>query len=404
MADDGAKKNENKAPNMENIFEAMSEVFEIAENDILLTMNEELYKGFNLDNWKIYQLSRKRYLKEKLNRELEGVQDKQIQQIHNAASLMNAKNVKFTRDLINKTEEANKYLIRSALMTFEKSVNKIYKLSKTQPLRDAIVDIVDKNVDIGLKTVDTKSGRTWGYKEYMEMSVRTNIHNEIVEQQLSIGEETGQVFYICNSFGDCADDHAPYQGKIYYNKDFENFKIKEEVKEQIRKVIKKKKMLSYQDISDGTITYTTNTGKQRGVYLCTRPNCRHRMFPLTLNQVLENTPTELLNKFKLKLGTYKDDKYEASQELRYCERNIRKYKFNLKTMQELKKKDGSNNEINKNIRKYSYLVRKWTDRADEVVQLNKSFLKRDKRREERRVILNDLGVRYEKGVDIDDLK
>ena len=109
MADDGAKKNENETPNMENIFEAMSEVFEIAENDILLTMNEELYKGFNLDNWKIYQLSRKRYLKEKSNRELEGVQDKQIQQIHNAASLMNAKNVKFTRDLINKTEEA-KYL------------------------------------------------------------------------------------------------------------------------------------------------------------------------------------------------------------------------------------------------------------------------------------------------------
>ena len=60
--------------------------------------------------------------------------------------------------------------------------------------------------------------------------------------------------------------------------------------------------------------------------------------------------------------------------------------------------------MNKKIRKYSYLVRKWTDRADEVVQLNKSFLKRDKRREERRVILNDLGVRYEKGVDIDDLK
>lgn len=401
MADE--KKEENKTPNLDSILDAMSEIYEIAENDILLTMNEELYKGLSLDNWKLYQLSRKRYLIEKLNREIQGVQDKQIQQIHSAASLMKVKNVKFTRDLINKTEEANKYLIRSALLTFEKSVNKIYKLSKTQPLRDAIVDIVDKNVDIGLKTIDTKSGRTWGYKEYMEMSVRTNIHNEIVEQQLSIGEETGQVFYICNSFGDCADDHAPYQGKIYYNKDFENFKLKADIKDEIRKVIKQKKLLSYQDISDGTIAYTTNAGKQRGVYLCTRPNCRHRMFPLTLNQVLKNTPNELLNQFNLKLGTYKDHKYEASQELRYCERNIRKYKFNLKTMQELKKIDGANKVINENIRKYSQLIGKWTERADEVVRLNKSFLKRDKRREERRVILNDLGVRYEKGIDIDNI-
>lgn len=397
------KKDENKTPNLDSIFDAMSEIYEIAENDILLTMNEELYKGLTLDNWKLYQLSRKRYLIEKLNREIQGVQDKQIQQIHSAASLMKVKNVKFTRDLINKTEEANKYLIRSALLTFNKSVNKIYKLSKTQPLRDAIIDIVDKNVDIGLKTIDTKSGRTWGYKEYMEMSVRTNIHNEIVEQQLSIGEETGQVFYICNSFGDCADDHAPYQGKIYYNKDFENFKLKAEIKDEIRKVIKQKKLLSYQDISDGTISYTTSTGKQRGVYLCTRPNCRHRMFPLTLNQVIENTPSELLNQFKLKLGTYKDHKYEASQELRYCERNIRKYKFNLKTMQELKKINGANKVINENIRKYSQLIGKWTERADEVVRLNKSFLKRDKRREERRVILNDLGVRYEKGINIDSI-
>lgn len=391
----------NVPPNPDDVIEVVGEIFEIGENDLLLKVNNELYKGLTLEeNWKEYQLSRKRQMKEMLLREKNKIENKEIAQTIKACEMLNQKDVKFIKKQINEIKKNNKYLIESALATYENSVKKIYKLSKQQDLRKAIVDVIENNVDIGLKTV-SHNGKKWGYKEYMEMSVRNSIHNEIVNQQLDMSIETKQIFYICNTFGNVANDHAAFQGKIYYNEAWESFGLKDEIYEKVRNLIRDKKLISYQAITDGTHKYIDAYGKERGVYLCTRPNCRHRMFPITIDQALNMSTKDLIDKFKLNLyGNKSKVKTENTQYLRYCERNIRKYKFQVKQLQDLYNKDKTNLEVLEKLNRKKELVSKWDDEAEYTVKKSKGYLRRDFRREERRVILNDLGVNYEKGIDL----
>ena len=85
------------------------------------------------------------------------------------------------------------------------------------PLKEAIFKQTQEGIDKGIK-IRTKRGNM-GYKEYMEMAVRTTIQNEIGEQQLKFNVDAKVVFYISNVFQDSADDHADYQGKYYYDEE-----------------------------------------------------------------------------------------------------------------------------------------------------------------------------------------
>ena len=50
--------NENKptTPDMDTVYESLREVYEIAENDIVIHTNLELFQDLNNKNWKKYQL------------------------------------------------------------------------------------------------------------------------------------------------------------------------------------------------------------------------------------------------------------------------------------------------------------------------------------------------------------
>ena len=82
-----------------------------------------------------------------------------------------------------------------------------------------------------------KNGARVGYKEYMEMNVRTTLQQNIGEKQLELGKEANVVFYICNTYADCADDHADYQGKIYYDDRYGSYNLVPAIKDLVKRHI-----------------------------------------------------------------------------------------------------------------------------------------------------------------------
>lgn len=316
--------------------------------------------------------------KPSLARELKSRIENAINLINRA--IFNAKKIHPFDDkkILVQVDEKTKSLYTAAMKLYESSVVRIKRLRKNIPLRQAIF----KQTQIGLDSavrIATRRG-TMGYKEYMEMAVRTNISTEIGEQQLKLNAEAKVVFYLSNVFRDSADDHAKYQGKYYYDKRYLSYGFKKETLEQIKKLINKYKMLSIQD------------ARNKPPYLTTRPNCRHRLTPVSLKRVSENSPTKSVDDFKMSTGSYKKSNTKDVSRQRYLERGIRKYKARSQENQKLFEQTGDE-AYQLQSKKDNVLVRKWQKELRSLIK-NNNNLERDYRRETRNIIVNDLGVRY----------
>lgn len=363
-----------------DIFEAMNELYESVQNNLILICNKQLFKNLKSKNWKDIQLSKQsiKELKELLNTKAK----KMLEDIEESTlNAFKVAGIKPGKTLVATNKKVMGVLIGSARQYYKGMVTKIWRLHKTDDLYDDIL----RNSKIGFENglAITTGGRNYEYKAFMEMKVRTTISNQIVEQQMELNEETQNVFFIVNSFADCADDHKHLQGKIYYDDRYKAFALPKEVKEQITNIINQKKLMSMQDAIE------------KPNWLTTRPNCRHRFVPITIEQALGDT-NALLEKLKLKKGTYKDWKYELSQELRYIERTIRKHKATLNYYEQIYK-TGQNSKVLPYIKKYKDLVKKWQKKARLLVEKANSRgydLERDYRKETRKVIVKDLGVKY----------
>lgn len=362
-----------------DIFEAMNELYESAQNNLILICNKQLFKNLKNKNWRDIQLSHKS-IKE-LNKLLEKKGEELLEEMQESTlNAFKVAGVKPDKTLLATNKKAMGVVIGSARQYYKGSVSKIWRL-KTDDLYSAILEQSKQGIEKGLPIKINK--RNYEYKSFMEMQVRTRISHQIVEQQMELNLDTQNVFFIVNYFGDCADDHKHLQGKIYYDNRYKSFTIPKEVKEQVEKIINQKKMMSMQK------------AQEEPHWLTTRPNCRHRFVPITIEQATGNT-NALLEKMKLKKGTYKDQNYQDSQELRYIERTIRKHKAQLNQCEELYK-DEPTEKLEKDIKYYRKLVKKWQKKARDHIEAakNRGFtLERDYRRETRKVIVKDLGVKY----------
>ena len=180
-----------------------------------------------------------------------------------------------------------------------------------------------KGVENGVKVV-YKDGKQFTWKAYMEMNVRTTIQQEMTEHQIKAGASIGQVFYICDSFADCAPDHADYQGKIYYNAD-------SQISEEAQKYIEENNIQSMQEVINNK------------PFLTSRPNCRHNFHLIPESEVLSSTANKILENEGLKYGNYKGSNYEALQKQRYNERQIRKWKLEEENTKRIEKETGIKN-------------------------------------------------------------
>ena len=270
--------------------------------------------------------------------------------------------------LIDTTIKINERLYKSALKQYTSGLLKVKRLSKSEDLKESIEKVTKEGIENGLKI--NAGGRTWSYKTYMEMNARTTIQHEIGDRQLESGKGN-VIFYICDFFADCADDHKDFQGKVYYDERWESWGVNNP--ELIKAKIKEQKMLSFQHVRDNE------------PYLTTRPNCRTRLNTISITAVMNKSPKTILKEKQLTRGSYKPKNYKATQEQRYNERMIRKYKERSSMNEEL----GNKEQVIESKR----LVSKWQRIQRDHLKANPN-LQRDYRRESNKILINDLGAKY----------
>ena len=364
----------------DEIAETLRELYESTENQMLSTVNNTLVEPIKPgENFKAEQLAKKERLKKLLTSESEKASKLLDSVTKNAAKMAGIS----PKTIQQENGKNGRLLLESALSYFVQSAISITRLERTKPLYEAIFEQTQQGIENGLP-ITTKSGRQWGYKEYMEMNVRTTIQHEIQEKALKAGTDAGVVFFLCNSFSDCANDHKDYQGRIYYNRDYKSFNLTDDAMEEIGAFIRAKQMLSIQEVQDGD------------PWLSTRPNCRHKFSGISIEQALGTNPKVLLKALKLETGTYKPENYEDMQRQRYNERQIRYYK-NRKNLNESSRElvdRGSEMDrlYRQQITKDNIIVKRWQMKQRNLLESNPN-LDRDYRRETRSILLNDLGAR-----------
>jgi hypothetical protein len=80
---------------------------------------------------------------------------------------------------------------------------------------------------------------------------------------------------------DCAEDHLPYQGKLYYDRFWRRYVTDPEARKTVLEIIKARGLRSMQWVIN------------RPVWLITRPNCRHFFRQISIADAIGNVPSIL---------------------------------------------------------------------------------------------------------------
>ena len=266
------------------------------------------------------------------------------------------------------------------------NINKIKVSIGKDPRITTLYDGILRQTQMGIENspkIRYSNGRDMQFNSYMNMNVRTTFQQVANEMQEEAGKEAGLIFWLCSSHGDCANDHADYQGKIYVDEDWESM-VGQKDFDKVYDYIRANGVKTKQEIENDE------------PYLCTRPNCRHYFMPLSIEEVLGSTTKELLKDKNMIKGTYDSEKYQALQKQRYEEREIRKYKQRQEQNELALKKlpNGEEKEkMQKQIMKDKKLVKNHQSKVRTLVK-EKPYLDRDYDRENPRIVVNDLGVRF----------
>ena len=237
---------------IDDLVDIITEEYSRIENTFLIRNNQQLIKYVeNPAKWKAEQIAHRNAYKKELVREAQNrlpilnakaekvlllsyqEVDKDIIKISETEIEVNEKFKDEIegriKELRQKNELAVKVLANESFKTYERTVRLISYTSNADNLFEVIKRQMPKGIENGIK-VAYKNGRQVAWKSYMEMDTRTTLQTETSARQIEAGAMAGQIFYICDSFADCAKDHADYQGKIYYN---EQAKLTKEAEDYI---------------------------------------------------------------------------------------------------------------------------------------------------------------------------
>lgn len=379
---------------IDDLVDILGEEYARIENTFVIRNNQQLMKYLDdPETWKKNQLMSRAKLKKEmvqvcreqlkvLNEKAEKVYlltykeiDKDVIEV--TENEIVAKDI--PADVIEQIQKMQKFnarevlnLANQSLQTYTKTVRIIDQLSTPETLYDVVKRQVPKGIENGIK-VAYKDKKEFSWKAYMEMNVRTTIHQEMTQRQIEVGAKVGQVFYICDSFADSAPDHAPYQGKIYYNE-------AAQIGEKEQKYIDDNQIQSMQSVMDGA------------PFLTTRPNCRHNFHAVPTDSVLGSSAEKILEDEGFKYGDYKGSNYEALQKQRYNERQIRKWKLKKENAERIQRETKLPQPM---VRKATTKVRSWQSKQRELIADHKEVLERQYERENARVMVDHLGVRYD---------
>lgn len=365
----------------------MREVIDATENAIVLETALQLHKGSNTDSTKDY-IKKQKATKKQFDKRLDNVSNKAKQFMFNVADNIGAYTGTNTSDIKKEINKGMKMLVKSAKGMQNQTLKKVSRLERyatsatyVPNIDKSIIQATKEGVDKGLP-VTYKNGRKVSYKAYMEMAVRTGVQQEIGNRQLETGANANIVFWIVNEFDDCADDHAQYQGKIYYDERYRDFPLRDNIKDAIGAFINSRQMLSIQSVRD------------QAPYLTTRPNCRHKMKPVAIDQVMQESLDSIKDSLNLRQASYRPQNYDLTKKQRYNERQIRTYKQREATFRELYKKT-NNKDYLLQAQKEKRKVMLWQKKQREFIDANPSLF-RDYERESTKVLLQDLGLTKKK--------
>lgn len=140
-------------------------------------------------------------------------------------------------------------------------------------------------------------------------------HDEIYGND-GLLESATSPFFLASSHPKPAKDHADWEGKMYYDEEWEEKNsFSDTQKIAIRAYIRNRKLVSVQWVLGAP------------VYLCTRRNCKHFLKNLPLEEVLHSSPKALLKKHKM----YHKDEVPVSDDVL----NYRKYYARVKLEEQL---------------------------------------------------------------------
>jgi len=305
--------------------------------------------------------------------------DKEIDKMKEKTNaLLNTVLKQFSRVAEEVGETANELFENS-----KKQAKTLYKIDNDDAIKDYLYKITGDQL-LANQKVTYKNGQKIGFKEYTEMATRTRIQHDMLEQQREIGVETRQLFYVCDTYSDCANDHQDYQGQLYYDeKVWKKIPRTNQYYEQLSAAIKKCK---------ASITEVT----ENKPWLTTRPNCRHRLIPVAIDDVVHLSKKEILKVNNAYKGSYSKStlkkNYADSQKQRAIELKLRKAKRNQEIFQKAYSKT-KNPEYLKAVNRANRTIRIHQSNMRKLIKSN-SALKRDYRRENPYHLQKDLGVAY----------
>ena len=388
---------------IDDLVDILGEAYAEIENTFLIRNNQQLLKYLdNPKEWKNKQLENrlkyKKLLVSSAKKQIDLINGKAEKVFLLSYKQIDDESVKITeseivaenlpsdvKEQIKAIKEFNAKeilkLANQSLSVYQKQVQIINKAINDETLYEAVKNQMPKGINNGFK-VNYTNGKQFSWKAYMEMNLRTTVHQEMTNHQIKVGAKLNQVFYICNSFSDCAPDHADYQAKIYYNAD-------SDIGEKEQEYIDQNNILSMQEVINNE------------PFLTSRPNCRHEFHAIPTSEVLNMSEDEILEKENLKFGDYKSANYDKLMEQRKNERQIRKWKLREENAKKIAQSSGLKDVAD--VKYASQKVKEWQARQRDLISKNKDVLTRQYERENAKIIVNDLGVSYKYKVQDDKL-
>ena len=123
-------------------------------------------------------------------------------------------------------------------------------------------------------------------------------HDEI--RRIVTGEN---IFYRCSTHSKCAAGHQAYQGKVYVIADWKKQIQDSADQEAIARLIDQEKIMTVEEVTAGP------------VWLVTRRNCKHKLYPVPVEWVLKGQTGDLGSVVKTRNIGYAESQYNAYREI-----------------------------------------------------------------------------------------
>lgn len=259
---------------------------------------------------------------------------KEVKNTLNDDKTVNLKNNQVTK-LSSEVNKGLLFLQQDAIKTYQNTLRDVLlQVKSASDLKEQLAKHIETGLNLG---VVYKDGKNYNFDSYFEMKARTDIQQDIGKNMIAAGQEAGVIFYITSFYGDCAPDHADYQGRIYVDEKWESMCPKDRL-EEVRNYIDSNKLMTVQEVSE------------KDPFLTTRPNCRHYFQYISIDEVLGAKTQDDVKNLRQERGLnvggkYQPDKYKALQQQRANERKIRAEKANIQSLELQKQLEPDNKDL-----------------------------------------------------------